>query len=462
MNESAATIPTPKESPDQGSLPEHKVILPRQTETHAPPKGLTGFLRRLGPGLITGASDDDPSGIATYSQAGAQFGYGLLWTMLFSLPLMSAIQEISARIGRVTGHGIAGNIRRHYSAWLLYPVIFLVVLANTINIGADLGAMGDALSLLVGGPALLYCAAFAILCVVAQIFSTYENYSKYLKWLTLALFSYVATVFMVHVPWGDALKHTVIPSFQRNGEYWATFIAVLGTTISPYLFFWQASLESEDVRETPGEEPLLRDPKDARYQFGRIRFDTYVGMAFSNMVAFFIILAAAVTLNAHHITNVETSSQAAEALRPVAGRFAFILFALGIVGTGLLAVPTLAGSAAYAVGEACKWPSGLARKPLAAKGFYGVLAAATLLGLALNFPVVQHHTHLSPIKALFWSAVLNGVVSVPVMIVTMLMFQSNKVMGQFARVSRRLRWVGWLATAVMFLATVGMFVTWKK
>jgi Mn2+/Fe2+ NRAMP family transporter len=300
-----------------------------------------------------------------------------------------------------------------------------------------------------------------LLCVIAQIFSTYANYSKYLKWLTLALFSYVATVFMVHVPWGDALKHTIWPSFQRNGGYWATFIAVLGTTISPYLFFWQASLETEDIKAAPNEQSLLADPKEARHQFGRIRFDTYVGMAFSNIVAFFIILAAAVTLNAHNITDIQTSSQAAEALRPIAGRFTFVIFTLGIVGTGLLAVPALAGSAAYAVGEACKWPCGMARKPLAAKGFYGVLAAATALGLALNLPAVQHHTHLSPIKALFWSAVLNGLVSTPVMVVMMLMFESKKVMGQFSRVSRRLKWTGWLATAVMLCAAVWMFVTWK-
>ncbi len=425
------------------------------------PKRIVSFLKRLGPGLITGASDDDPSGIATYSQAGAQYGFGLLWTTLFSLPLMSAIQEISARIGRTSGRGIAGNIRRHYPGWLLYPVIFLLVVANTINLGADIGAMGEALTLLVGGPALLYCVAFALLCVLLQVFSSYATYSKYLKWLTVVLFSYVATVFMVHVPWRDALHRTIVPSFQKNGDYWATFIAVLGTTISPYLFFWQASMESEDVRCAPDEEALVRDPAEAREQFRRIRFDTWVGMAFSNMVAFFIILAAAVTLSAHGITDVETSAQAAEALRPLAGRFAFVFFTVGIVGTGLLAVPVLAGSAAYAVGEAFKWPTGLARKPLDAKGFYAVVAIATLLGLAINFPQIQKYTHLSPIRALFWSAVINGVVAVPIMVVTMLMFQNKRVMGQFTRVSRRLRVMGWLATIAMCLATFGMFLTWK-
>jgi NRAMP (natural resistance-associated macrophage protein)-like metal ion transporter len=421
-----------------------------------------GFLKRLGPGLITGASDDDPSGIATYSQAGAHYGFGLLWTMLFSLPLMSAIQEVSARIGRTTGRGIAGNIRRHFSGWLLYPIVFLLVLANTINLGADIGAMGDAVRLLIGGPALLYCVAFALLCLVLQVFSSYQTYSKYLKWLTPVLFSYVATALLVRVPWGEALRRTAIPSLQRRGEYWATFIAVLGTTISPYLFFWQASMESEEVNAAPNEQPLLRDPAEARQQFRRIRLDTWVGMALSNLVAFFIMIAAAVTLHAHGVTDVHTSAQAAEALRPVAGRFTFVLFTLGIVGTGLLAVPVLAGSAAYAVGEACKWPCGLARKPLDAKGFYAVLAAATLLGLAINFPAVQKHTHLSPIRALFWSALINGVVSVPVMVVTMLMFQDKRVMGQFTRVSRRLRVMGWVATLAMFIATIGMFLTWKR
>ncbi|HZL34079.1 MAG TPA: Nramp family divalent metal transporter [Tepidisphaeraceae bacterium] len=424
-------------------------------------KKATGFLKRLGPGLITGASDDDPSGIATYSQAGAQYGYGLLWTMLFSLPLMSAIQEVSARIGRITGRGIAGNIRRHYPAWLLYPVIFLLVLANTINLGADIGAMGDALKLMIGGPALLYSAGFALLCLGLETFSSYATYSSYLKWLTLVLFSYVATVFMVHVPWGHALRSTVIPSFGRSGEYWATFIGVLGTTISPYLFFWQASMETENIKAAPDEQSLLRDPKAAREQFRRIRLDTWVGMTFSNMVAFFIILAAAVTLHAHHITDVQTSAQAAEALRPLAGKFTFALFTIGIVGTGLLAVPVLAGSAAYAVGEALKWPTGLDRKPLDARGFYAVLAAATLLGLAINFPSVQKITHLSPIKALFWSAVINGIVAVPIMVVMMLMFRNRKIMGGFTRTSRRLMLMGWLATLVMAAATVGLFVTWN-
>jgi NRAMP (natural resistance-associated macrophage protein)-like metal ion transporter len=417
---------------------------------------------RLGPGLITGASDDDPSGIATYSQAGAQFGYGLLWTMLFSLPLMSAIQEISARIGRVTGRGIAGNIRRYYSPWLLYPVVFLLVLANTINLGADIGAMGDALRLVIGGSPLLYAILFALVSLLLEIFVRYERYAKYLKWLTLALFSYVATVFMVHVPWRAALKGTIIPSFSMSSDYWATFIAIFGTTISPYLFFWQASQESEEVNDHADEEPLKEEPGQARQQLSRIRLDTYVGMTFSNIVAFFIILSAAVTLHAHAITDIETSAQAAEALRPLAGRLTFTLFALGIVGTGLLAVPVLAGSAAYAVSEALKWPIGLDRKPLDAKGFYGVLATATLVGIIINLPFVQKLTHLTPIRALFWTAVINGVVAVPIMAVIMRMVRNPKVMGNFSLIPKWMRVVGWLTTAIMAAATIGMFLTWKK
>ena len=422
----------------------------------------TGFWQRIGPGVITGASDDDPSGIATYSQAGAQFGFGLLWTMVVCLPLMAAIQEISARIGRISGRGIAGNIRRHYSAWLLYPLIFLLVVANTINIGADIGAMGDGVRLLVGGPALLYSVVFAVLCVVLQVFASYPRCSKILKWLTLSLFSYVATVLVIHVPWGRAMRGTFLPALQWTGSYWATIIAVFGTTISPYLFFWQASQETEEIKKITEDQPLKVEPGQARAQFSRIRFDTYFGMAFSNLVAYCIILAAAATLNAKGVTDVQTSSQAAEALRPIAGRFAFFLFALGIVGTGLLAVPVLGGSAAYAVGEALRWPTGLDRKPLEAKGFYGVLTVATLLGLAINFPSVQQLTHLSPIKALFWSAVINGVVAVPIMVVMMLMCHNRKVMGQFTEISKPLRVMGWLATAAMLLAAIGLFATWNS
>ena len=420
------------------------------------------LLGRLGPGLVTGASDDDPSGIATYSQAGATYGFSLLWTMLFSFPLMCGIQEISARIGRVTGRGIAGNIRRHNSPWLLYPIIFLLVLANTINLGADIGAMGSALQLLIGGPALLYAIGFAALCLLLQVFITYQRYASYLKWLTLVLFSYVATAFFVKIPWREVAVGTFIPSFSRSGDYWATFIAILGTTISPYLFFWQASQETEEIRDHPDEEALRKEPWQARVQFGRIRLDTIVGMFFSNAIAFFIILAAGATIHMHGATDIQTADQATEALRPLAGRFAFTLFALGIIGTGLLAVPVLAGSAAYAIGEALKWPTGLARKPLDAKGFYAVLSAATVLGLAINFPAVQRHLHVTPIRALFLCAIINGVVAVPIMAVVMLMVGNNKIMGRFSLNSGMLRAIGWVATLVMFVAAVGMAVSWRK
>jgi len=419
------------------------------------------LLERLGPGLITGASDDDPSGIATYSQAGAAYGFTLLWTVVFSWPLMCAIQEISARIGRVTGRGIAGNIRRYYSAWLLYPVVVLLVLANTINLGADIGAMGSALQLLIGGPALLYAIGFAILCLVLEVFISYQRYSHYLKWLTLVLFSYVLAAFSVKIHWGTVAVGTLIPTFSRNGQYWATFVAILGTTISPYLFFWQASQETEEIRDHLDESALAKEPTQARVQFGRIRFDTVTGMFLSNTIAFFIILAAGATLHAHGITDVQTADQAAEALRPLAGRFAFTLFALGIIGTGLLAVPVLAGSAAYAIGEALKWRTGLDRKPLEAKGFYAVLTTATLIGLAINFPEVQRLIHVTPMKALFICAIINGVVAVPIMVVVMLMVSNGKVMGRFKIPPGMLRNIGWAATFVMLLAATGMFLTLK-
>jgi Mn2+/Fe2+ NRAMP family transporter len=340
--------------------------------------------------------------------------------------------------------------------------VFLVVLANTFNIGADIGAMGEALQLLVGGNALVYAVAFAALCVVLQIFIPYTKYSVYLKWLTPVLFTYVATDIVVHVPWGAAAKGTFIPQFEKSGEYWTTFIAILGTTISPYLFFWQASQETEEIRDHPADQPLTVAPEQAQKQFSRIRWDTCIGMFLSNIIGMFIIVAAAVTLNKSGQTTINTAGQAAEALRPLAGRLAFMFFAAGIVGTGLLAVPVLAGSAAYAVGEALHLPTGLDRKPLAARGFYAVLTLATLVGVAINFPVIQSRTHITPIRALFWSAVFNGIVAVPVMAVMMLMSRNPKVMRDFARMSPALRIMGWAATAVMAIATIGMFLTWKS
>jgi NRAMP (natural resistance-associated macrophage protein)-like metal ion transporter len=414
-------------------------------------KGLE-FLRKLGPGLITGASDDDPSGIATYSEVGAQFGYGMLWTMLFSYPLMAAMQEISARIGRITGAGIAGNIRKHYSKAALYAVVSLLLVANTFNLGADVGAMGAAAKLLLPGPQWVYTLLFGIVSLSLQIMVPYTRYVKYLKWLTLALFAYVATAVVVGEPSGKAIRATFLPSVSFDGAYLTALIAVLGTTISPYLFFWQASEEVEDVTVNRAEKPLRKAPEQAPAQFDRIRVDTYFGMAFSNIVAFFIILTTAATLHAHGISDIQTADQAAQALEPLAGRFAFLLFALGIIGTGLLAVPVLAGSAAYGVSEAFQWRASLQKKPGQARRFYGIIGGATIVGLALNF------VHMNPIKALFWSAVINGVVAVPVMTFMMIMTHNSKVMGKFT-LPVYLRVGGWLATAVMALAAIGMILS---
>ena len=407
----------------------------------------------LGPGLITGASDDDPSGIATYSQAGAQFGYMLGWTLLLTYPLMCGIQMISAQIGRVTGRGLAENMRRHYPAPVLYLLVGLLLIANTINLGADLGAMAAALRLLIPGPAVVYIAGFAIVTVLLEVFTRYASYASVLRWLTLSLFAYVATVFVVGVPWLTVTRYLVLPHLEFSGAYLTVVVAVFGTTISPYLFFWQAAEEVEEEKQDPEAKPLVRAPQQAPRQLARIQLDTLVGMGFSNVIALFIVLTTAATLNAHGVKDIQTSSQAAEALRPIAGEFAFVVFALGIVGTGMLAVPVLAGSAAYAVGEALRWRVGLARKPGRAKAFYGAIAVATLVGAALNF------SPLDPIKALFWSAVINGVAAVPLMIMIMLISSRRAVMRQFTP-GPVLSALGWLATAVMAAAAIGMFATW--
>ena len=407
----------------------------------------------MGPGLITGASDDDPSGIATYSQAGAQFGYGLGWTLLFTYPLMCAIQLVSAQIGRVTGRGLAGNMRRHYPVSLLYLLVGLLVAANTINLGADLGAMAAALRLLVAGPMPLYIAGFATVTVLLEVFVRYSRYVSVLRWLSLSLFAYVATVFVVGVPWLTVVRNLVLPPISLSGSYLTVVVAVFGTTISPYLFFWQASEEVEDEQEDPKAEPLIEAPRQAPRQVARMQLDTIVGMGFYNVIALFIMVTTAATLNAHGVTAIQTSSQAAEALRPIAGRFAFTIFALGIIGTGLLALPVLAGSAAYAVGEALHWRVGLAQRPGRARAFYGTIVVATFVGAMLNF------SPLDPIKALFWSAVINGVVAVPIMVMIMLMASRRRVMGQFTLTPWLLS-LGWLATAAMAAAAIGMFATW--
>src|SRR5271169_5645317 len=416
------------------------------------PRG-RGLFAFLGPGLITGASDDDPSGIATYSQVGAQFGYHMAWVMLFSWPLMTAIQEISAQIGRVTGEGIAGNIREHYPWWLLLVIVALLLVANIINLGADLGAMGAALGLLLGGPIKLYVVLFAVLCALLEVFSRYEEYVRILKWSAVSLFAYVATALAVDVPWGKVVINTLVPTLIWRTDYLVAIVAVLGTTITPYCFFWQSSEEAEDERIDPTAHPLRDAPDEARAQISRIRVDTYIGMGFSNLISLFIIITAAATLNAHGITDIQTSAQAAEALRPIAGVFTFAIFSAGIIGIGLLAVPVLAGSAAYALGEALGWPTGLARLPRDAKAFYGTIVVGTLIGVFINF------IDLDPIKALFWSAVVNGVIAVPLMVMIMIMAMQKKVMGAFTL--PHLLWaMGWLCTGAMAAAVVIMFATW--
>ena len=411
------------------------------------------LLRRLGPGLITGAADDDPSGIATYSQIGAQFGTGLLWTMLFSFPLMAAIQEICARLGRITGAGIAANLRRNYPKPMLFGAIALLCAANIFNLGADISAIGAAAQLILGGNLKVYAALFGLISIFLQIYVPYTRYVRYLKWLTLALFAYVGTIFVVHVPWTSVIRATLVPSLSGSVNYWMALIAVLGTTISPYLFFWQASEEAEEVRTTRDESALKRKPWQAFAQFRRIAFDTRIGMALSNLIAFFIILTTAVTIHATgKADRIQTAADAAKALEPVAGKFAFLLFAVGIIATGLLAIPVLAGSAAYGVAEALQWRASLENKPSQAPKFYIVIAAATVIGLGLNF------VGLDPIRALYWSAIINGIAASPLMLLLMHMAANPKIVREF-RPPLYLRIVGWAATIVMLIASAAFLVT---
>ncbi len=407
------------------------------------------LLEVFGPGLVTGAADDDPSGIATYSQAGAQFGYGLNWVMLLSWPLMSVTQVISARIGAVTGHGIARNLKLHYSPWLLRGAVLLLLVANVANLGADLGAMAAALQLLIGGPMAIYTAGFAVFCLVTEVWLGYARYAGLLKWLTLSLFAYVGVVFAVHVPWNEALGSLVVPRITLDGGHAEMLVAILGTTISPYLFFWQAAQEMEELRARA--IPSLQEHPDAAAELRRIDLDTWVGMGYSNLVALSIMIATAATLHAAGAAEIQTAGQAAEALRPIAGPATFFLFALGIIGTGLLAVPVLAGSVAYALCETFDWSEGLDLKLGRARAFYGVIAVATLTGMGLNF------VGIDPIKALYWSAVLNGVLASPLMVVMLLIASNREIMGAL-RLPLWLRCVGWLATAVMGVASLAFLV----
>ncbi len=410
------------------------------------------LLGRLGPGLITGAADDDPGGVATHSQAGAAFGFNMLWSVVLAYPLLAGIQQIVARIGRVTGHGLAANVKRVFPTWLLAILVLSLLVANTINIAADIAAMSEAATLVIPGMSkLAFALVIGIGCVLLEVFMSYKRYVGVLKWLTLSLLAYVGVVFTVKIPWGEVALRSFVPDISLTPAFLTMVVAVFGTTISPYMFFWQSSQEVEDLGPDAEKRSLLKTPELADPELRRIRFDTWTGMAMCSLIAFFIVLTTSVTLHANGVTEIDSAAQAAQALRPIAGELAFWLFSLGIIGTGLLAVPVLAGSAAYAISESFGWPMGLDRKLGQAPGFYGIIAAATLGGMALTF------ADINPIKALFWSAVLNGLVAVPIMVVAMVLASRKSVMGPFV-IGRTLKILGWIATGVMAAAGVGMFL----
>jgi NRAMP (natural resistance-associated macrophage protein)-like metal ion transporter len=412
---------------------------------------LRSLFKRFGPGVVTGAADDDPSGIATYSQAGAQTGLTLLWTVVLTWPMMVAVQSVSARIGRVTGRGLAANMAEVFPRAVVMVLVGLLFVANTINIGADLSAMGAAARLVVGGSQHLYTLLFAVGSLLSVVLVPYSRYVGVLKWLTFSLFAYVGVVFTVHIDWRAVGIGAVVPRFELSGDSLTLIVAIFGTTISPYLFFWQGSQEVEDEEADPKARPLLERPRQAKGELYRIGWETSIGMGASNLVAFFIILTTAVTLHASGHTDIQTSEQAAAALKPIAGEYAFLLFSLGIIGTGLLAVPVLAGSAAYAVGEVRGWRTGLEHRPNQAKGFYGIIGIAILLGVAVDL------SPLDPIKALFWSAVVNGIITVPILVAVMIVVSRQQQMGKFVATTSQ-RVIGWATVAMMAVAAVAMFV----
>ena len=412
---------------------------------------LTDALKQIGPGFITGVADDDPSGIATYTQAGASFGTSMLWTALFTFPLVAAVQEISARIGRVSGHGLAGNIRRQFPPWVMYAVLLLVTVSNIINIGADIGGMAASIELVAGRDHWhLYPLAISLVSVLALTMLSYQTYTSVLKWVGLSIFAYVGIAFFVHIPWPAVGRDTLLPHLQFSHGYLSMLTAVLGTTISPYLFVWQSSLEVDEQRATPNEAPVKIAPSQARSQFAKVRVDTYTGMAVSSLVTFFIILTAAVTLNTQGITRIDSAAQAARALQPVAGQYAFLLFAVGIIGTGMLAVPTLSGSIGYAMGEAFRWRTGLDYKPFQARRFYAVIVVATLIGTGLTFAGID------PIRALIAAAVINGVLSVPLLVLLLALARNPAVMGKFI-IPHKLAVLGW-ATAALMTVSAGLTI----
>ena len=415
------------------------------------PRGVRRFFADLGPGLITGAADDDPSGISTYSVAGASFGYAPLWTALFSFPLMTAVQLMCARLGMVTGRGLAGVLRRNYPPWVLWGACTLLIVANVVNIGADLGGMAEATEMVTGISSLVWTPVYAVLITSLLFWTSYRVIARVFKWLTLVLLAYVIAAFLARPDWSAVLRSTLVPHVEWSSAYLATFVGILGTTISPYLFFWQASQEVEEERKKGRTSVAQRKGATAK-ELRKSRTDVITGMFFSNLVMYFIILTTAATLHAHGQTNITTAQQAAEALKPLAGQGAYLLFTLGLIGTGMLGVPVLAGSAAYAISEANAWRGTLEDRPGPAKKFYAVVAAAMLLGIGLDY------FGMDAVKMLFWSAVLNGVLAPPLIILVVLLTSSTKVMGDRANPAR-LKWLGWATAAVMSAAAVAMFVT---
>jgi NRAMP (natural resistance-associated macrophage protein)-like metal ion transporter len=415
---------------------------------------IKNFLNRLGPGLITGASDDDPSGIGTYTQAGAALGFATLWTAIVTLPLMIVVQHICAKIGMCSGRGLAGVLRRYYSKWLLYPTVIGLVIANTINAGADIAAISAAINIFVPIPISVMVIPIALAIVALQVWGSYHLIVRVFKWLTLSLFAYVIAAFLAKPDWSAVFHATIVPQISFSSQYITTIVAILGTTISPYLFFWEASEEVEEEK-SEGRAKLSERKGATDAEIRKEKIDTIVGMLFCNVVFYFVILAAGATLHASGQTDIQSATEAAQALRPLAGDMATVLFAIGLIGAGLLAVPVLTGSAAFAVAETLGWPSGLDEKPRHAKKFYGFIALSTLVGVAIDF------LGINPITALFWTAVINGVVAPPMLVVVMLVANNRRVMGSRTNgIATNI--IGWLAAIIMFAAAIGMFATWGR
>jgi NRAMP (natural resistance-associated macrophage protein)-like metal ion transporter len=408
-------------------------------------------LSRVGPGFVTGVADDDPSGIVTYSQAGAQFGLNMLWTMPLAYPLMAAVQVMCARLGRVTGRGLAANMKASFHPSILYFLVFLLFFANLLNIASDIAAMGEVAQLVTGWNWHVMTAFFVILTLGLQIFIPYRQYVFYLNWLSISLLAYVAVLFVVHVPWHEVLWKTLLPSFTWNSQSAAVVVGIFGTTISPYLFFWQASQEIEEMKKHQQVDLLHASELVASKEIKRIHWDTWSGMFYSNIAAYFIILTTAVTLHLSGVTDITTAAQAALSLRPIAGEFAYLLFAIGILGVGLIGVPVLAGSAAYAISEVFGWRSSLEDKPLEAKKFYFIILLSVLGALVIQY------SGISPMKALFWSAVINGIVAVPLLVAILVLSAKKSLLGKYVA-SPLVLSLGWIAVLVMGVAALVLFI----